>query len=198
MKDVARLILRLVLGALMAGHGGQKLFGWFGGSGVEGTAGMMKSLEMHPPRQWALLAGLSEFGGGVLTAVGALSPLGPLGIMGAMSMATAKVHWGKPIWNAAGGAELPITNMAAAAALAIAGPGRYSLDRMLGIRLPRWMGLLGLIAIGISVGRAMQPVEQPVEQPARGGQQGSLQAREQLEDAQTQAAQEAEKEGSLL
>jgi putative oxidoreductase len=148
---------------------------------------------MHPPRQWALLSGLSEFGGGVLTALGALSPLGPLGIMGAMSMATAKVPWGKPIWNAAGGAELPVTNMAAAAALAMAGPGRYSLDRMLGIRLPRWIGLLGLVAIGISVGRATQPVE---ESPAQ--QQGSLEAREQLEDAQTRAAQEAEKEGSLL
>lgn len=216
MRDIARLLLRLVLGALMAGHGGQKLFGWFGGGGVEGTAGMMQSLEMHPPRQWAMLAGLSEFGGGVLTALGALSPLGPLGIMGAMSMATAKVHLGKPIWNSAGGAELPVTNMAAAAALAIAGPGRFSVDRMLGIRLPGWIGFLGLIAIGISVGRAMQPQMQPQVQPQmqphtepeaqpqmqpgseRAEQQGGLQARDQLEEAYTEASQEAEREGSLL
>jgi putative oxidoreductase len=195
MRDFARLILRLVLGALIAGHGGQKLFGWFGGGGVEGTAGMMKSLEMHPPRQWAMLAGLSEFGGGVLTALGAFSPVGPLGIMGAMSMATAKVHWGKPIWNTAGGAELPLTNMAAAAALAIAGPGRYSIDRMLGIRLPGWIGFLGLIAIGVSLGRSMQP---QMQQPQAPDERSELEARDQMEDAHTQAAQEAEREGSLL
>lgn len=195
MRDVARLILRLVLGALMAGHGGQKLFGWFGGGGVEGTAGMMRSLEMHPPRQWAVLAGLSEFGGGVLTAMGALSPVGPLGIMGAMSIATAKVHWGKPIWNAAGGAELPVTNMAAAAALAIAGPGRYSVDRLLGIRLPGWIGFLGLIAIGVSLGRTVQTQIEPGQPAERAGR---LEAREQLEEAQTEASQEAEREGSLI
>jgi putative oxidoreductase len=192
MRDLARLVMRLVVGGLLAGHGAQKLFGWFGGGGVEGTAGMMESLEMRPSRPWALLAGMSEFGGGVLTALGALNPLGPLGIMGAMSMATAKVHWGKPIWAGAGGAELPVTNIAAAAALALVGPGHYSVDYMLGIRLPRWIALLGLAGIALSIVRSMQPPSQPAEQP------DGLQARDQLEQAQTEAAQEAEREGSLI
>ncbi len=183
--------MRLVVGGLLAGHGAQKLFGWFGGGGVKGTAGMMESLEMRPSRAWALLAGLSEFGGGALTALGALNPLGPLGIMGAMSMATAKVHWGKPIWAGAGGAELPLTNIAAAAALALVGPGSYSVDHALGIRLPRWIGLLGVGAIALGLARSLQP-SQPAEQ------QAGLQARDQLEQAETEAAQEAEREGSLI
>ena len=129
MRDVARLIVRVVVGGLLAGHGAQKLFGWFDGPGPEGTRGMMEHLELHPPQRGAVLAGLSEFGGGVLMALGALNPLGPRGVIGAMSMATAKVHAGKPIWNSAGGAELPVTNMAAAVAIGLAGPGRISVDR---------------------------------------------------------------------
>jgi putative oxidoreductase len=110
--DLALLILRVVTGGLLAGHGAQKLFGSFGGSGVEGTAGWMESMNLRPGRDWALAAGLSEFGGGILTALGALNPLGPILAAGAMLMATLKVHHGKPIWGQAGGAELPVTNMA--------------------------------------------------------------------------------------
>jgi putative oxidoreductase len=157
MTDLARLLVRLVVGGLLAGHGAQKLFGWFEGPGREGTEGFMESLELRPAKQWALLAGLSEFGGGLLMAFGALSPLGPLGVIGSMTMATTKVHWGKPIWVTSGGAELPITNMAAAGALALVGPGRFSIDHALGIRLPWWVGILGLLGIAVTVGRAVQP-----------------------------------------
>lgn len=159
MTDIARLLVRLVVGGLVAGHGAQKLFGWFEGPGPEGTAGMMEQLELQPARRWGLMAGLSEFGGGVLTALGALNPLGPLGIIGAMTMATAKVHWGKPIWVTAGGAELPVTNIAIMTALGLVGPGRYSVDHAFGIRLPWWIGVLGVVGIALTVGRAMQPLE---------------------------------------
>ncbi|HET6649839.1 MAG TPA: DoxX family protein [Candidatus Limnocylindria bacterium] len=162
MTDLARLIVRLVMGGLLAGHGAQKLFGWFGGGGPEGTAGMMESLEMRPAHRWAFLAGASEFGGGILTALGALNPLGPLGIIGSMTMATTKVHWGKPIWTTSGGAELPLTNLSIATALMIVGPGRFSVDHALGIRLPRLVGVLGLIGVALTVGRAMQPAETPL------------------------------------
>ncbi|HET8571019.1 MAG TPA: DoxX family protein [Candidatus Limnocylindria bacterium] len=157
MTDLARLIVRLVVGGLLAGHGAQKLFGWFEGPGQRGTEGMMESMNLHPPRFWATLAGASEFGGGLLTALGALNPFGPLGIIGAMSMATAKVHWGKPIWAGKGGAELPLTNLASAAALALVGPGKYSIDHALGIRLPRWIGIFGLLGLGMVLARALQP-----------------------------------------
>lgn len=111
------------------------------------TVGFMEMLGMRPGRPWAYLAGLSEFGGGVLTALGLLNPLGQLGIIGAMSMATRKAHWGKPIWVTEGGAELPVLNIAVSTALMIREPDRYSLDRVLGIRLPAWIGPLGLVGI---------------------------------------------------
>src|ERR687894_2549910 len=114
MSNLAALILRVVLGSLLAGHGAQKLFGSFEGPGLEGTSGFMEMLGLRPGRPWAVLAGLSEFGGGVLTVLGLLNPLGPLGVIGSMSMATTKAHWGKPIWVTEGGAELPVLNIAAA------------------------------------------------------------------------------------
>jgi putative oxidoreductase len=152
MTSLAQLIIRVIVGGLLAGHGAQKLFGSFGGSGVEGTAGWMESMNLRPGRDWALAAGLSEFGGGILTALGALNPLGPILAAGAMLMATLKVHHGKPIWGQAGGAELPVTNMAVLAALLLAGPGRFSVDRALGIRIPRWAALTALLGtIGVTV-----------------------------------------------
>ncbi|MGD9895069.1 MAG: DoxX family protein [Dehalococcoidia bacterium] len=151
MKDLALLLLRLSVGGLMMGHGAQKLFGVFGGHGMQGTAGWLESIGLRPGHRWAMMAGGSEFGGGALTALGLASPLGPIGIIAAMSTATAKVHWGKPIWVSEGGAELPATNSAVASALAIAGPGRYSLDRALGLRLPPALVLLAATAAAAGV-----------------------------------------------
>jgi putative oxidoreductase len=136
-KDVGLLILRLVIGGMLAGHGSQKLFGWFSGPGLKGTAGMVESMGFKPGPTWAAAASASELGGGMLTATGLLDPLGPIGMVGSMFVAITKVHWGKPIWVTKGGAELPVINMAAALALTLTGPGRFSLDRLFGIRLPR-------------------------------------------------------------
>ena len=151
MGNLAALILRLVVGGLMAGHGAQKLFGSFGGPGLEGTSGFMEMLGLKPGRQWAWLAALSEFGGGVLTVLGFLNPLGPIGVIGSMAMATITAHGGKPIWVTEGGAELPVTNIAAATALMWNSPGKFSLDRALGIRLPRVLAPLGLVVVVLAV-----------------------------------------------
>jgi putative oxidoreductase len=147
MTSLALFVLRAVIGGFLAGHGAQKLFGSFGGHGFEGTAGWLESMNMKPGQRWAFLAGMSEFGGGVLTALGALNPIGPILSMGAMLMATFKVHLGKPVWNSAGGAELPVTNMAVQTALFLAGPGKLSFDSLLGIRIPRWFSLMALGAM---------------------------------------------------
>ncbi len=168
--NLALLILRLTVGTLLAGHGAQKLFGWFGGYGLEGTSGWLGSLGFQPPKGWALMAGLSEFGGGVLTILGALNPLGPIAGMGAMLMATFKVHGGKPIWVTEGGAELPVTNMAVQTALIVAGPGALSVDKLLGIRVPRRLTVLGIAAVGATVYFGLQASAQPtgaVEEEAR-------------------------------
>ena len=178
-NESAPMIVRVVQGSLMAGHGAQKLFGSFGGPGLEGTSGFMEMLGMRPGRPWAYLAGLSEFGGGVLTALGLLKPLGPLGVIGAMSMATRKAHWDKPIWVTEGGAELPVLNIAISTALMIRESDGYSLDRLLGIRLPAWVGLVGLVGIILTVLYAeREPDEAAEEEVAQEGDQDA--AREDL------------------
>ena len=133
--DISLLIVRLVIGLFVAGHGAQKLFGWFGGQGLKGTAAWLGSMGLRPPVIWAFLAGLAEFGGGALFALGLASPLGALGISAAMLVAITGVHWPK-VWAAKGGFEHPLINLAVAAAVGIAGPGEVSLDRQFGTALP--------------------------------------------------------------
>lgn len=144
MGDFGLLVLRLVTGLLLAGHGSQKLFGWFGGPGLSGMAGWLGSLGLRPGRGWAVLAGLGELVGGLLLALGFLNPLGSLLVIAVMVVATAKAHWGKPIWVTQGGAELPVTNAAVALGLALSGPGAYSLDAFAGIQVP---GLVTVVAV---------------------------------------------------
>jgi putative oxidoreductase len=81
-------------------------------------------------------------------------------------MAARKVHWSTPIWATEGGAELPATNLAAAMALMLNGPGKYSLDRALGIRLPGWLAPLGLVAILLTVGYVSREEDEAQEESA--------------------------------
>lgn len=150
------LILRIVLGLTIASYGAQKLLGWFGGGGMKGTTGMMEHMGLRPPRFWALLAALSEFGGGVLLFLGFLSPLGSLGIIASMSVAIINVHWAKGFWNSKGGFEFPLINLTAALALALTGPGIYSLDSILNIHFPEPLAVivgLVLVILGVLVER---------------------------------------------
>jgi putative oxidoreductase len=176
-NDTAPALVRLVQGSLMTGHGAQKLFGSFGGHGVEGTSGFMEMLGLKPGRPWAVLAGLSEFGGGVLTALGLLNSLGPLGVIGSMAMATTKAHWGKPSWVTEGGPELPVLNIAVSTALMICEPDKYSLDRVLGIRLPAWVAPVGLVGIVLTVLYAGVGAPEPAQEQEEGPQD---EAREEL------------------
>lgn len=158
MKDFGLLLLRLTVGGLLTGHGAQKVFGWFGGPGLKGVQHRSEELGMRPGEVWGTVNAFGEFGGGVLTLLGFLEPLGPLAIAADMAVAIRRVHLGKPIWASAGGAELPLIDLSAALALAFLGPGRYSLDRLLGFRLPRWIvGLLTLSAVAVAAAASFRP-----------------------------------------
>ncbi len=146
--DGALLLLRVVVGLLVAGHGAQKLFGWFGGPGRGGFAGWLGSMGFRQPRLWAWFGSLAEFGGGLLLALGFLSPLGSLGIASSMLTAIAKAHWPR-VWATERGMELPLTNLVAATAVGLAGPGAFSLDAVWGTALPAGLIPVGIIAVTV-------------------------------------------------
>src|SRR3954469_9746790 len=115
--DVGLLILRVVVGLLLVGHGAQKLFGSFGGPGLKGFTGGMASMGLKPAAIWALMGALSEFGGGILLALGLFGPVGALAIIGAMLMAIGLVHWSKGLWGQQGGYEYPLVLLVVSAVL---------------------------------------------------------------------------------
>jgi putative oxidoreductase len=130
---VGRLLARVTIGGLFAAHGTQKLFGWFGGPGVEGAGEMMEKLELEPPKRNAVAAGTAETAAGVLLALGALTPLAASLITSTMITAIRKVHGSEGPWNTEGGYEYNVALIAAVAALVETGPGSPSLDRALSI-----------------------------------------------------------------
>ena len=147
------LIARLILGLGLAGHGAQKLFGLFGGYGISGTGGFMESLGWKPGHLFAIAAGIGELGGGLLTALGFLSPLGPALIVLVMVAASLSVHLAKGFWSANGGYELPAMNIAGALAIGFCGPGAYSLDAGFGTGWsdPQTIWIMFGVAIGLGV-----------------------------------------------
>jgi putative oxidoreductase len=130
--DAALLVVRLLLGLALGAHGAQKLFGWYGGHGLNGTAGFLESIGFRPGRLFALAAGLGEFGGGLLTVAGLFGPLGPVLIILVMLVAILAVHWSHGFFAQSDGVELPLAYVTAALAIAFAGPGAYSLDALIG------------------------------------------------------------------
>ena len=134
MRDAMLLGTRLVLGSYLAVHGAQKLFGAFGGPGLDQAGAGFDRIGLNPGKPMAALAGATELGGGQQAAAGAADPAGPLAIMGAMTVASTTHRASGPL-AANRGFELPLTNLAAAAALAASGPGRFRLSPPLSRRL---------------------------------------------------------------
>jgi putative oxidoreductase len=119
------------VGPLFVGHGTQKLFGWFGGHGIEGTGGFFESLGLRPGKRHATAAGVAEAGGGVLLTLGALTPLASLLISSTMVTAIRKVHAANGPWATQNGYEYNLALIAALAALTESGPGSPSVDQAL-------------------------------------------------------------------
>lgn len=149
--DLGLLIVRLLIGGLFVGHGAQKVFGLFGGPGLDGTTGWLGSIGFRPARFWAYLAGFGEFGGGTLLALGLLNPLGPLAIIGAMLIAIIKVHSPNGLWVTKGGIEYPLVLAVLSGIVGLLGSGRYALDAALGFNPPEptffWIGLVLTVAV---------------------------------------------------
>ncbi|HEV7763577.1 MAG TPA: DoxX family protein [Thermoanaerobaculia bacterium] len=150
--DLGFLIARLVLGLLMAAHGTQKLFGWFGGYGLAGTGGFFESLGFKPGRLFAAAASLGEVVSGLLIAFGLFGPIGPALLLSIMIVAAITVH-GRALFASANGFEVPLLYATGAVALALTGYGRYSLDALLGIG-SFWTPALsaGILVAGAVVG----------------------------------------------
>jgi putative oxidoreductase len=166
------LLLRVVVGTTMFAHGAQKLFGWFGGYGPKGTGGFFGSIGFRAPVAMAVVAGLAE-AGGLLFAVGFLTPLAALGIAVVMLNAIGSVHWKNGFFNGSGGYEFNLTLLAVAVAVTATGPGRFSIDRAIGwddnISGLGWgVGVLAAAVVAsfltLTLGRTRQ--QAPQEQPA--------------------------------
>jgi putative oxidoreductase len=144
--------MRVVIGLLLAGHGGQKLFGWFGGHGVEGTGGFFHSLGFRPGKQFAIVAGSSEFVGGSLFAVGFFTPFAAAAIVGVMFNAVAAVHAKNGPWVTNGGWEYPVVIATVAAGVAFTGAGAASFDHLFGADMSGTQWGIGAVALGLLAG----------------------------------------------
>jgi putative oxidoreductase len=133
MTGAGKLVLRATIGGYFFGHGMQKLAGWFGGGGPEGTGEQFEQIGLQPGRTNALLAGAGEAGGGSLLALGLFTPAAVSMLTGVMTNAIRHVHAQNGLWVTEGGVEYPVVILAVLAALADDGPGRFSLDESLGI-----------------------------------------------------------------
>jgi putative oxidoreductase len=159
------LFLRVIVGLVVFAHGAQKLFGWWGGGGVRGTAGFFGPLGFRWPTAMALLAGIGE-ASGLLFAVGFLTPLAALMVASTMVVAVGSVHWKNGIFSTNGGYEYNLVLSTVVIAVAATGPGRFSLDRALGwddnLAGVWWgVGVLALSLVGGALVLALR--EQPPE-----------------------------------
>jgi putative oxidoreductase len=125
---IGRLLLRLAVGGFFVGHGTQKLFGWFGGNGLEATAQGFEGLGLRPGKRNAIAAGAAEAGGGALLAAGLATPLAASLLSATMMTAIETVHAKNGPWLSNGGYEYNVVLIAAALTLVEVGPGPLSLD----------------------------------------------------------------------
>jgi putative oxidoreductase len=149
--DVGLLVLRVLVGVTFSLHGFQKLLGWFGGGGLDGTASWFRSLGFGDGRVAAVMAGSGEIAGGIGLALGLLTPFAAAAMVGVMTVAALVNHADNGFWSAKKGWELNGYLIVVAVAVAVTGPGAYSLDALLG--LEELAGpLVGLVVLVLGSG----------------------------------------------
>ncbi|MFF7987459.1 DoxX family protein [Streptomyces sp. NPDC007901] len=143
--DAGLLVLRLVVGLLIAGHGVQKVSFRLGGNGLAGGTEEFRGDGFRGGRLTALVAGGSQIGAGLFLTVGLLTPPAAMAAMGVMTVA-GTVKWHRGLWVQHDGYEYPLVLIAVCAALALTGPGRWSLDHALGVTpWPVWVALAAIV-----------------------------------------------------
>jgi putative oxidoreductase len=150
--DAGILLARIVIGPLMAAHGAQKLLGWFGGYGLAGTGGFFEGLGFRPGRVFAALASVTEIVSGLLLTLGLFGPVGSALLISVMIVAAISVHLPNGVFAQSNGIEVPLLYAIIAAAIALTGPGAYSLDAALGLTGLWTPGLTLLVLAGGIVG----------------------------------------------
>jgi putative oxidoreductase len=150
--DLALFVLRVVVGLLFVGHGAQKLFGVFGGGGLTGTAEMFDKIGLRPGWLHARAAGVGEFGGGLLLALGLFTPFAAAALIGVMTAAVITVHFPNGIWNTQKGYEYNLVLIAVAFALTAIGAGSWSLDNAFGFDLNGNEWAIGALIGGLLAG----------------------------------------------
>ena len=147
--EIGILLLRLVVGLTMAAHGAQKLFGWFGGPGLDAVGGFFEQLGFVPGRRNAWLAGAGEFFGGVLLAIGLLTPAAAAVLIAVMFVAVLSVHAKNGFFVTAGGYEYNLVLAVSAASVAFIGPGPLSVDALIGLPLSGISWGFAAIIVGV-------------------------------------------------
>ncbi|MET9682883.1 DoxX family protein [Streptomyces coeruleorubidus] len=143
--DAGLLVLRLVVGLLIAGHGVQKVSFRLGGDGFAGGTEEFRRDGFRGGRLTALAAGAGQIGSGLFLAAGLLTPLAAMAAMGVMTVA-GSVKWPKGLWVQHDGYEYPLVLVVVCAALALTGPGRWSVDHAAGIvPWPAWVVVAALV-----------------------------------------------------
>lgn len=163
--DTGLLIARMVFGLLMAAHGTQKLFGWFGGYGLAGTAGFFEQLGFRPGKLFAGAAAGTETIAGLLVAFGLFGPLGPALIVSVMIVAAATVHWQHGLFASNNGIEVPLLYGVAALTLALTGYGAFSLDAALALTWSETV-IWAVLAAGVIGGFANLAIRKTAPTPA--------------------------------
>lgn len=148
--QLGKFILRVTVGGLFVGHGTHKLFGWFGGRGLQGTADAFDAMGMRPGKPNALAAGVAEAGGGAALALGFATPLAASALTATMITAIDRVHLKNGPWATSGGYEYNAVLIATVLALTEAGPGDLSVDHLRGVERSGTLWMLAALGAGVA------------------------------------------------
>lgn len=161
--DIGLLLLRLTVGLTLAAHGTQKLFGWFGGPGLDATGKGLATLGFHPGRRHALMAGLVEAGGGLLLALGLLTPVAAAVVFSVMLVAAVSAHLKQGFFITSGGYEYTLVLGVAGLTVAFTGPGALSVDALFGYSAGGAAWGVAALFIGLAGGAVQLAQRRPAE-----------------------------------